>query len=294
MAPWKPLFPIPISRPFHDVDGGSHTSKLILESVVGVATAVTRQCDASVTACVIFTFDRVRVVRFSQAVAASARSLTTETQSHRENRQRLFLIRISAHEVCGIVSATGTLPSRNLRIGTERSRSIDDCTRAVGCNDLARRNPFLHPLFEGAQYVVGIWSRPTAAVSHSRSHEESEELFRFFRTTHFPGCRFVILEHIVRYRDGVGPAGVHQQLSTALLESGEIRIYGAHESQFGIGVCDVTVPIHCPPIPIRIIEQEIAIHANSHRFGRIQNKPAPACIRTVSECFATRRPTWIN
>src|SRR5215471_3336691 len=100
MAPWKPLFPIPISRPFHDVDGGSHTSKLILESLVGVATPVTRQCDASDTACVIFTFGRVRVVRFSQA-AASARSLRTKAQSHRENRQRLFLIRISAHKVCG-------------------------------------------------------------------------------------------------------------------------------------------------------------------------------------------------
>src|SRR5436190_8059000 len=184
MAPWKPLFPIPISRPFHDVDGGSHTSKLILESLVGVATAVTRQCDASDTACVIFTFDRVRVVRFSQAVAASTGGLA-KTQSHRENRQRLFLIRISAHEVCGIVSATGTLPSRNLRIGTERSRSIDDCTSAVGCNDLARRNPFLYPRFDGAQCVVGIWSRSTAAVSHSRSHEEPEELFCFFRTTHF-------------------------------------------------------------------------------------------------------------
>src|SRR5262250_2564201 len=105
MVPWKPLFPIPISRPFHDVDGGSQTSKLILESLVGVATAVTRQCDASDTACVIFTFGRVSVVRFSQAVAASARSLTlsTKTQSdreNRENRQRLFLVRISAHEVC--------------------------------------------------------------------------------------------------------------------------------------------------------------------------------------------------
>src|SRR5690242_11279902 len=122
MAPWKPLFPIPISRPFHDVDGGSHTSKLILESLVGVATAVTRQCDASITACVIFTFDRVRVVRFSQDVPASAGSLTTETLMHRKTRQRLFLIRICAHEVCSIVSAAGALPSRNLRIRTERSR----------------------------------------------------------------------------------------------------------------------------------------------------------------------------
>src|SRR4051812_18791808 len=43
MAPAKPPVPTPWNLPFHDAPSGIHTSKLMWESGVGVATAATRQ-----------------------------------------------------------------------------------------------------------------------------------------------------------------------------------------------------------------------------------------------------------
>src|SRR4051794_3928423 len=43
MAPAKPPVPTPWNLPFHDAPSGIHTSKLMRESGVGVATAATRQ-----------------------------------------------------------------------------------------------------------------------------------------------------------------------------------------------------------------------------------------------------------
>src|SRR6476620_394197 len=43
MAPAKPPVPTPWNLPFHDAPSGIHTSKLMCESGVGVATAATRQ-----------------------------------------------------------------------------------------------------------------------------------------------------------------------------------------------------------------------------------------------------------
>src|SRR5712691_854359 len=77
MLPPYPPLPMPLNLPFQPVSG-SRTSKLIEESLVGVATPFTLQfagrvaVAATTTALVIVAFGRERVVRLSHDCAADA------------------------------------------------------------------------------------------------------------------------------------------------------------------------------------------------------------------------------
>src|SRR5438093_931426 len=71
-----------------------------------------------------------------------------------------------ANKIRRIVDAAGALVFRNLRIRTQRPRSLDLPVTGAGCDDAVRRLALLDPLVQRAHFVEDIRSFSARAMPH--------------------------------------------------------------------------------------------------------------------------------
>ena len=83
-------------------------------------------------------------------------------------------LRCATGDMGRVIGAAGTLVTRHLRVGAQRTRAVDSIVANASGNDLVRRLTGSDPLVERTDPIEGIGTIATAAVPHAGSHEQSD------------------------------------------------------------------------------------------------------------------------
>src|SRR5205807_50275 len=99
---------------------------------------------------------------------------------------------------------------------------------------------------------------PSAAVAHAGDHEEADGIKGFGLTSQGVHGSLVVINAGARSDSRIGPAVIHQQLSTASEERYQIRIDGVDGVVVDfVGERDIAIEVERAPIPTRIFEDDV-------------------------------------
>src|ERR1700693_1390160 len=185
-------------------------------------------------------------------------------------------------EIGRVVGAPRPLPLRHLRIRTQWTGPLHTAGRVrsliLGRNDLRRSHAVLHPLFYRAIDVVlcvavhlaglaeAIRTRPSAAMLHSRHHEQTNELIGLLGA-HLRHHALVVLDCVRRRNRGIAPSVINDQLPSAILELLQVRIRRVqYLANFVIGHFHIVLNRKRLDVPVRIVKHHVLEKIRAERI----------------------------
>ena len=137
------------------------------------------------------------------------------------------LQRGGAGEVLRLVYTAASFVPGYLRVGAEWT-GTDYFSGADSCGrDLGWRIRFFYPLHQRGHRVKGAGAYASAAMEHSRNHEEAHEIGGGW--SHFPLHLLEVFDAHACVQRWIGPAEIHHDFAAALLEGGEVRVCGIED-----------------------------------------------------------------
>src|SRR4030095_10852616 len=141
----------------------------------------------------------------------------------------VLIVRVSANEIPGLVGASVPRVDRDLGIGAQRPRVVDDIVGVVRREDALRGNASLDPSLEIGKRVKSVGG---LAATSARRHEQPEELPRLLQSliaTIFPSAKkghdvLVILDATGCGVSRATPEMGEENLAAALPEDAQVRI----------------------------------------------------------------------
>src|SRR5262245_14549066 len=201
-----------------------------------------------------------------------------------------------AGEVHSVVDAPAPFKVGDLWIRAERPSAncfaIDDARR----DNAFRSNSLLDPLDEGCELVECAAANAPGAVEHAGYHKEAEETGR--RRSHSSEHAFVIINPHLRVQRLVGPPEVHQQFSTALAETREVRVGRIENAVNPFEARRVLLKIKTDQTVLRILlckshiaeEALVEIHGYPRLALLVDDPVVPAAAAVGASDFSAYRP----
>src|SRR5215831_3372648 len=171
----------------------------------------------------------------------------------------LATTRVLANEVRRLVRAPEARVDRDLGIGAQRPRAVDDVVGLVRREDARRWDASLDPLLEVGKRVESVGG---IAATPARRHEQPEELPRLLQSlpaTISPAAKkrhdiLVILDAPGCGVSRAAPEMGEENLAAVFLEGAQVRIDGVEQlREVGVGIIEVAVEIERPVIPVWIV-----------------------------------------
>src|SRR5215510_313174 len=198
----------------------------------------------------------------------------------------LATTRVSANEVRRLVRAPEARVDRDLRIGAQRPRAVDDVVGLVRREDALRGDTSLDPLLQVGNRVESVGG---IAATPARSHEQPEELTRLRQSliaTISPAAEkghdvLVILDAPGCCMSRAAPEMGEENLAAAFLEGAQVRIDGVEQlREVRVGIIEVAVEIERSVIPVWIVVhhelEELISRAEDVRPSRVSAPTALA------------------